>query len=393
VQYFLRIIICSLFIVLFSATCNAGYLTNIRIIKSDKLTRVIFSLNDEIQPHVVTANDQVIIDFDNTRLGEYLNHLHLPTNEINSIKNVSNSGNNLRLILQIKPGCRVDSMPKEKTNRLVIDIDSKNAVNIVNPQPKTQLITNKKIISHDIRTPQPMLMVKKSHTIAIVVDAGHGGKDPGAVGEHGTKEKDVVLGIAQRLATLINQQPHMRAILTRDGDYFVPLRDRIRLARKDKADLFMSIHADSYFNTLASGASIYALSHRGASSEAARWLAQRENYSELGGVDLGELNDQSVVLRSVLIDLAQTATITDSLRLGNVMLNSVHGVAKLRYPRVEQAPFVVLKSPDIPSILVETGFISNGREELHLRDKKYQSALAQALFDGLNSYIKKNLQG
>ncbi len=146
----------------------------------------------------------------------------------------------------------------------------------------------------------------------------------------------------------------MRAVLTRQGDYFVPLRDRLKLARKGKADVFIAIHADSYFNTRSIGASIYALSQRGATSEAARWLARRDNYSELGGVDLSELGDQSYLLRSVLIDLAQTATITDSLRLGTCMLDALDDITRLHYTRVEQAPFVVLKSPDIPSVLVET---------------------------------------
>lgn len=230
--------------------------------------------------------------------------------------------------------------------------------------------------------------VTHPHLFTVVIDAGHGGRDPGAIGPLGAKEKEVVLAIAKRLAKLLNQQKGMHAILTREGDDFVGLRDRLRLARKGKADLFMSIHADSYFNNHARGMSVYALSRRGATSEAAHWLAKRENNSELGGVDLKELADQSYLLRSVLIDLAQTATITDSLRLGHAILDNLQRAAiRLHYSRVEQAPFMVLKSPDIPSILVETGFISNPSEEKRLRDKKHQEEIAQGLLQGLRHYI------
>ncbi len=223
--------------------------------------------------------------------------------------------------------------------------------------------------------------------IIIVIDPGHGGKDPGALGPHGAKEKDIVYVIAKQLAIMINQQPNMHAELTRDGDYFVGLRDRLRLARKGKGDLYIAIHADSYFDKSASGVSIYALSRRGATSEAARWVANSENNSELAGIELGELQDQSPELRSVLVDLTQTATITDSLRLGTSLLASLKKSSELHYKKVEQAPFVVLKSPDIPSVLIELGFISNAKEEVRLRDRAYQNKLAQAIFNGVHSYL------
>ena len=222
-----------------------------------------------------------------------------------------------------------------------------------------------------------------------MIDPGHGGKDPGAIGDRGTKEKDVVLAIGKNLAKIINQTPGMRAILTRDGDYYVSLRERLMKARKYKVDLFIAIHADSYFDNNARGASVYSLSRRGASTVAARWLAERENHDELGGVDLGELEDQSHMLRSVLIDLAQTSTTKDSLSLGASLLGSLEKVTSLHYSRVEQAPFMVLKSPDIPSLLVETGFISNPKEEKRLRDKFHQNKIAMALFQGILSYQSK----
>lgn len=223
-------------------------------------------------------------------------------------------------------------------------------------------------------------------TTVIVIDPGHGGKDPGAIGAKGTREKDVVLAIGKKLADLINQQPNMHAVLTRQGDYFVPLRKRMLLARKGKADLFVSIHADSYFGMKLSGVSVYALSRKGATSEAAKWLANRENFSELGGAPWQDVNNKN--LRSVLMDLSQTATITDSLRLGHSLLDSLDSITRLHYTRVEQAPFVVLKSPDIPSVLVETGFISNQQEEKRLRDQQYQNKMALALLKGIQTYVK-----
>jgi len=229
----------------------------------------------------------------------------------------------------------------------------------------------------------------KPRRVIIVIDAGHGGKDSGTIGAHDIKEKDVVLAIAKQLADLLNHDLGIRAKLTRKGDYFVTLRDRLKLARKSKADFFISIHADSYLDNHSSGVSVYALSQRGATSEAARWLANRENYSELGGINLGKLDQKNLQLRSLLIDLSQTAAINDSVKLGDILLNLLKKVTNLHYPRIEQAPFVVLKSPDIPSILIETGFISNADEALKLSDKAYQNQLATALHDGIHLYLKK----
>lgn len=178
-------------------------------------------------------------------------------------------------------------------------------------------------------------------------------------------------------------------MLTRRGDYFVPLRKRLQLARKGKADLFVAIHADAYFENDATGVSVYALSQRGASNEAARWLAQQDNYSELGGVELNTLSDRDPMLRSVLVDLAQASTIQDSIRLGNHVLDALDDISSLHYKKVERAPFVVLKSPDIPSILVETGFITNPREEKRLLNPDYQDQVAQALMIGIKQYVQK----
>ncbi len=240
-----------------------------------------------------------------------------------------------------------------------------------------------------VQSIKTILNVNKPQIFTIVIDPGHGGKDTGAIAKNGEMEKTVVLAIAKKLADKINQSSNMRAILTRDDDYFLSLRERLRLARKYNADLFMAIHADAYFKN-ASGASVYALSQRGATSEAARWLAQRENYSELDDVELDSLQDKSLMLRSVLIDMAQTSTTESSVRLGEDVLNALDNVSKLHDTHVEQAPFMVLKSPDIPSILVETGFITNPKEAKRLANTKYQNKLALALFQGVNQYIKQS---
>ena len=222
----------------------------------------------------------------------------------------------------------------------------------------------------------------------IVIDAGHGGEDPGALGRHGSREKDVTLMIARRLKAMVDAEPNMRAVLTRDGDFYLPLQARVDKARKVRADLFVSIHADAFVRPHARGSSVFALSERRATSEAARFLAQKENEADLiGGVNL-EAKD-SHVARTIL-DLYQTATIDHSLRLGSSVLKQLERVNTLHKPQVEQASFAVLKAPDVPSILVETAFISNPQEEKRLNDDAYQEKLARALLEGIRDYLAKH---
>jgi len=224
--------------------------------------------------------------------------------------------------------------------------------------------------------------------VIVAIDAGHGGEDPGAHGRGGTREKNVTLAIARRLKAMIDKEPDMRAVLTRDGDYFVPLAQRVAKARRMHADLFVSIHADAWVRRDARGSSVFALSERGATSAAARLLAQSENASDrIGGVDLGA---QDPVLARTLLDLSQTATISDSLKLGRAVLNELGDVNDLHKERVEQAGFAVLKAPDIPSILVETAFISNPDEEKRLKDSAYQEKIAGAILGGLKRYLAQN---
>lgn len=229
---------------------------------------------------------------------------------------------------------------------------------------------------------------KTDRLVIVALDPGHGGEDPGAVGPGGTREKDVVLQIAHRLRDRINQQPNMRAYLTRDADFFVPLQVRVQKARRVQADLFISLHADAFFTERPQGASIFALSEKGASSSAARWIANKENSADLvGGVNV---KARDAVVQKALFDMSTTAQIKDSLKLGSAMLGEIGNVGKLHKPRVEQASFAVLKAPDIPSVLVETAFISNPDEEARLRSDDYQVQLADALMRGITRYFTKN---
>ncbi|MDB5963807.1 MAG: N-acetylmuramoyl-L-alanine amidase [Polaromonas sp.] len=229
---------------------------------------------------------------------------------------------------------------------------------------------------------------KTDRLVIVALDPGHGGEDPGAVGPGGTREKDVVLQIAHRLRDRINQQPNMRAYLTRDADFFVPLHVRVQKARKVQADLFVSIHADAFFTARPQGASVFALSDKGASSSAARWMADKENAADLvGGINVKAKDAQ---VQRALLDMSTTAQINDSLKLGSAMLGEIGAVGKLHKAKVEQAGFAVLKAPDIPSVLVETAFISNPDEEARLRSDDYQIQLADALMRGITRYFARN---
>jgi N-acetylmuramoyl-L-alanine amidase len=352
-------------------------ITGIQVSTLNAVTHIVLNLSNESQPHIFSLShpDRLVFDLKNTQLAINLRSLQLTHSGIKIIR---------------------IGYPKPCLLRLVFDLESKPHFKLISPLPAQQIrvdilppLLPKLLKKPFIASNQENIEQVEIHPLIIMIDPGHGGKDTGAIGLAGTKEKDVVLAIAKQLSDLINQQPHMSAVLTRSGDYYITLHNRLVYARKNKADIFLSIHADSYFNNHASGASIYALSKHGATSIAARWLAKRDNYSELEGISLSGLGDQSYILRSVLIDLAQTATVTDSLHLGTALLNALDNVTMLHYSRIEQAPFMVLKSPDIPSILVETGFISNPTEELRLRDRTYQHKIALALFNGIRFYHKK----
>ena len=237
-------------------------------------------------------------------------------------------------------------------------------------------------------TKESSVKTKHKRLITIAIDAGHGGEDPGAIGTMGSKEKHVVLSIAKRLRDKIESDPYMRPFLTRDGDYFVPLHTRVQKARRVEADLFVSIHADAFIEPRAKGASVFALSQMGASSTTARWMANKENASDLiGGINI-KTQDKQVA--NLLLDMSTTAQIKDSLQVGASILKQISGFATLHKPKVEQASFAVLKAPDIPSILVETAFISNPQEEARLNDDAYQDRIAEAIMRGIKDYFSKN---
>lgn len=347
-----------------------------RLARSGDSTRLVFDLNGPVEHSVFTLSkpERVVIDIQNVGLRAELPARPEHVSIIDGIRNAPRNKSDLRVVLDLNQVARPKSflLPPEADigYRLVIDlVGAEGAPQAPQAVPK--------------RLPEPGPL----RDVIIAIDAGHGGKDPGAIGKRGTYEKNVVLAIARELARQINRERGMKAVLIRDGDYYIGLRERIKKARLQKADLFVSIHADAYKNTEARGLSIYALSVRGASSEAAQWLANRENASELiGGVSLDDKDD---LVASVLLDLSQTATIQSSLDVGDEILREMKRHGKLHRDVVQQAGFMVLKSPDIPSILVETAFISNPEEERKLSNRQYQGKMAQTILSGIKRYFQR----
>lgn len=372
-----RILIMLMVIMWHASGMAASHILDIRVSKYDpSTTRLVLDSSGILQSQYffLTNPDRMVIDFKDVDSYKQMQTLGLQNSYIKKMRFGRPNLTTLRLVLELDQPVTVKQfqLSGDAKQRLVFDL--KRAEQVQHEQTKK---------AQSVVLPSPIL--KHGRDITIIVDAGHGGKDPGAHGKFGSQEKIVVLEIAKELKRLIDQQRGMKAVLTRDGNYYIPLRHRLQKARQEKGDIFISIHADAFKNPQSAGASVYALSLKGASSEAARWLAEKENYSELGQVDLSDKDD---VLRSVLIDLSQTATISASLDLGTKVLSNLQKIAKLHYPKVEQARFVVLKSPDIPSILVETGFISNPLEERRLNNPKYQKQLAQAIMQGITAYFR-----
>ncbi|MBT7407003.1 MAG: AMIN domain-containing protein [Nitrosomonadales bacterium] len=294
-----------------------------------------------------------------------------------------------RIVIDLKNSAKVKifSLPPVKSyqDRLVIDVYPAEKDDLTNLLNK---IETKKIVEKQ-KVPLIKEKAKKKKQVVVAIDAGHGGEDPGAIGKKGTKEKKIVLQIAKKLKGLINADPTMKAYLVRDSDYFIPLKKRVSKARKVKADIFVSIHADAFRKRNVSGSSVFALSERGATSAFAKFIANKENEADLiGGVSI---DDKDPVLAKTLLDLSQSATINDSLKLANYVLKEIKKVNNLHKQYPEQAGFAVLKAPDIPSILVETAFLSNPREERQLRSSKFQKKLAKAIYLGTKNYIKSGV--
>ncbi len=349
-------------------------LTGIRISQSaDDHTRVVFDLTGDFEHSLFTLAEphRVVIDLHHTRQSQAIDISRKTTTLMNGVRSASKDGGRLRVVLDLEGKVRPRSFelkPDGKAgHRLVIDLHATQ----LDPTP---IVTSQ----------QQRKQSKKQFVIAL--DPGHGGRDPGAIGKHGTREKDVALSVAKKMKSIINRTPGYRAVLTRDGDRFISLRNRVKKAREAEADIFVSLHADSFRSPNVKGASVYALSLSGASSEAARIIAEKENASDLiGGITLDDKDD---LIKSVLLDLSQTATIQDSLELGSSVLGQIGKVSKLNNRKVQQAGFAVLKAPDVPSILIETAFLSNPDEEKKLRNPKHQQKLARAVFSGVKAHLK-----
>lgn len=401
-------------------------ITATRVWPAPDYTRITFEAGQSISHSMITLQDpaRLVIDLQEAEISPALKSLSdkiLASDPYIKAVRVGNfKPGVVRVVVDLKAEIRPEmfSLPPagEYNHRLVLDIyplvDPLMAlVQQLGPEGTPSVtsatdITQGVITPDSSVTPVPPVMqdaptqeatlqvppvpdkMRSGRLITIAIDAGHGGEDPGAKGARGSYEKHITLAISKKLKNLIDKEPNMRGILTRDGDYFIPLNRRVAKARKVQADLFVSIHADAFTRPQANGSSVFALSERGATSASARYLAQKENESDLiGGVSI---NVQDPHLARTLLDLSQTATINDSLKLGKAVLGHIGGINKLHKPHVEQAGFAVLKAPDIPSILVETAFISNPDEEKRLNDPGYQDKMAASILEGIKKYFSTN---
>jgi N-acetylmuramoyl-L-alanine amidase len=358
-------------------------------------TRVVFDSSGPMGYELLTLHnpERVVIDVPQASIGTALTREQTVGGLVKGVRAAQYSKDVLRIVLDLEQPAKPRSFTLKPGgrygHRLVIDLYN------AEPAQKTKAGADvpAKTATTDAGKPSVQGRVKKSlsseelpaRDLVIAIDAGHGGDDTGAIGTNGTYEKDVVLSIARRLYTLVKKTPGLRPVMIRQGDYYIGLRQRIDKAREHNADLFISIHADSFRDRRVQGSSVFVLSNRGASSEMARWLAEKENSSDLaGGVTL---DDKDQVLAEVLLDLSQSATIEASITVAGNMLGELQRVGKAHKSTVQQAGFVVLKSPDIPSVLVETAFISNPTEERKLHDSRHQEALATAMLRGINRYF------
>ena len=391
-----------------------------RIWPAQDYTRLTLESKHAIRYNMFNLNnpERLVIDLNEVTLGNALNNLpKLVGNDDPYIKSVRVGRFKpgvVRMVLdlkaEVKPQLFILKPVAEYGYRLVLDVYPVQPVDPMmalldgtpgaastptatgNADDKLQIAkslstgTNDKPVPGSTMPPNPPEM--RARTLIIAIDAGHGGEDSGARGRHGSLEKNVTLAIARKVKELVDKEPNMRGVLIRDGDYFIPLIGRVAKARKANADLFVSIHADAYINSKARGSSVFALSEHGATSTAARWLAKKENEADLiGGVNIAV---KDPYLARTLLDLSQTATINDSMKLAKYVLNNLGDINDLHRGHVEQAGFAVLKSPDIPSILVETAFISNPSEERRLNDKNYQMKVAHAILGGIDRYFAQN---
>lgn len=402
-----KVALLSLLICLSITALAANQVTATRVWPADAYTRVTFESNEPLKYQTFTLKnpERLVLDIEDVPLNEMLNVLSakvLSTDPyIEKIRIAEYQKNVVRVVVDLKQEVNFNVFTLnpvgEYKDRLVLDIiplkdplmamlDKLDQGEGGEPDATIEPLPDEEQ-KEDIDT-STLKPKKNKRVVTIAIDAGHGGEDPGARGSTGSHEKDITLAIAKKLKEQVDAEPNMRGVLTRSGDYFVSLGGRVVKARKFKADLFISIHADSFTKSSARGSSVFALSERGATSATARYLAQKENQSDLiGGVSL---KDKDPILAKTLLDLSQAATINDSLKLGAAVLGNVGKVNRLHKKHVEQAGFAVLKSPDIPSILVETAFISNPEEERKLLSSEHQTKLASSILDGIKKYFETN---
>jgi N-acetylmuramoyl-L-alanine amidase len=364
----------------FPFSVSATQIRNARLWRSDDKLRLVFDLSGPVsyKTFTLSAPDRLIIDLSGASLSGDFSQLALSETVIRSIRSGHFGKGDTRIVLDLSGPVQLNTFllaPQDgQGHRLVLD-----------------LLSDSKVAAPSVPRETPGKTNHPKRDIIVVVDPGHGGKDPGAVGAKGEREKDVVLSISQLLARRLKREKGFDVKLVRNDDFFVPLRKRVDIARQHKADMFISVHADAAPRLTASGASVYCLSEGGATSATARFMAQRENGADLlGATSLLNLKDKDPMLAGVILDMSMNATIAASLQLGSTVLGSLAGITTLHQKRVEQAGFAVLKSPDVPSILVETGFISNARDSQRLVTARHQQAVADGLFEGLQRYFQKN---
>lgn len=356
----------------------AATVEGVRMWRSPDSTRLVFDLDAPVTHKIFKLDNpqRLVIDIERGKFAASLSQLDFAETPVQKLRHGAKQGGALRIVLDLKKDVNPRSFAlkqiADKPNRLVVDLydEKKQTVKTVESIANTSSSSSRR-------------------DIVIAIDAGHGGEDPGAVGPGRLYEKHVVLKVAKNLANVINATPGYKAILVREGDYFLPLNRRPEAARKVHADLFVSVHADGFDDPNARGASVYTLSNRGASSKMASILASHENQSDLiGGVDRISLDDKDSQLRQILVDLSMTSSMNTSRDVGYRVLKELGGVTRLHSSRVEQAGFAVLKSADVPSILVETGFITNPKEAKDLNTLRHRTKLAKAVFKGIDSYFR-----
>lgn len=365
-------------------------LRDVRLWEGPDATRVVFDLSESAGHKVFTLENpaRIVVDIDQSGSKDNVSRVQkiLGKGIVQKVRSAPRDNGSLRVVLDLSQNVQPKSFALDPTDdygfRIVLDLAKPVAA------PAQELSATVKQV---VEAAKPLQQDKekaavREKSIIVAVDAGHGGEDPGARGSTGLLEKDVTLDIARKLVKLINAEPGMKAVLTRDGDYYVGLRERVNKARAAQADLFVSVHANAFKDKHMHGTAVYTLSNRGATSEQARWLAHKENAADMvGGIELNSKDDD---LAKVLLDISQDATMEASFDLGSRILRSMGKVNKLQKRTVQQAGFAVLKAPDIPSVLVETAFITNPQEEKMLGDPDEQSTMARAILDGIKGYFR-----